>query len=77
MTKTKVDARGLKCPLPLLKLKQAIAKAEIGDQIELIAHDRGAWRDVPAYLGMTKHLVLSQKHDKTTNEYQFVLVKGE
>lgn len=77
MNKNMIDARGLKCPMPLLKLKQALAKADIGDQLELIAQDRGAWRDVPAYLTMTSHQLVSQKHDKTNNEYQFIVIKGE
>ena len=41
-----VDARGLRCPLPVLRLRRA---ARPGSVIELVADDPAAAADVPAF----------------------------
>jgi tRNA 2-thiouridine synthesizing protein A len=46
MQVTVVDARGLKCPLPVLKLRR---EARPGMVIDLIADDPAAAADVPAF----------------------------
>lgn len=47
-----VDASGLPCPLPLVKLKKALAEGD-GD-IELLTTDRGALADIPAFCQQKK-----------------------
>lgn len=42
-----VDARGLRCPLPVLRLRRAAAP---GTVIDLVADDPAAGRDVPAFV---------------------------
>lgn len=44
-----IDARGLNCPLPVLKLNKALRGVPVGTEIELLATDRTALRDVPAF----------------------------
>lgn len=44
-----VDARGLSCPLPILRAKQALAGMSAGQVLLLQASDRGAEKDVPAF----------------------------
>ena len=44
-----VDARGLRCPLPVLRLRRAAEGAQPGDRLELLATDPAARRDVPAF----------------------------
>ena len=44
-----VDARGLKCPMPVIKLSQAMLAAARGQAVELISTDRGSCSDVPAW----------------------------
>jgi tRNA 2-thiouridine synthesizing protein A len=46
MTQHSVDARGLKCPLPVLLARKALRAAAAGDVVELIATDRGVDADV-------------------------------
>lgn len=46
MAQHSVDARGLKCPLPVLLARKALRAAAPGDVIELIATDRGVDADV-------------------------------
>jgi tRNA 2-thiouridine synthesizing protein A len=43
------DARGLNCPLPVLKLRKALRGGRGGQGVVLLATDRAALRDVPAF----------------------------
>lgn len=69
-----VDARGLQCPMPVIKLSQAITSAQPGDTIELISTDRGSCSDVPAWADDMGHTLKEQF--ETENEFHFVLVKS-
>ena len=40
-----VDARGLSCPLPLLKAKQALNRMAAGERLRVVATDAGSVRD--------------------------------
>ena len=44
-----VDARGLSCPLPVLRLNKALKTLPAGSGLVLLATDPAALRDVPAY----------------------------
>ncbi len=44
-----IDARGLNCPLPVLKLRKMLIGLAPGTKVELLATDRAALRDVPAF----------------------------
>ncbi len=47
-----VDARGLRCPLPVLRLAQALAREPVGTTIRLLATDPATRTDVPAFVRM-------------------------
>ncbi len=47
-----VDARGLRCPLPVLRLAQALAREPEGTTVRLLATDPAARSDVPAFVRM-------------------------
>ncbi|WP_199671211.1 sulfurtransferase TusA family protein [Salinibius halmophilus] len=49
----------MRCPLPLLKLKQWLAKASEGDQVQLIVDDPQSINDVPKWLSTTAHQLLA------------------
>jgi tRNA 2-thiouridine synthesizing protein A len=49
----RVDARGLSCPMPIVRLAQAIKPLPSGSMVELVATDPGALRDVPAWCRST------------------------
>jgi tRNA 2-thiouridine synthesizing protein A len=53
-----LDARGLRCPLPLLKLKQALHGLAPGEEIEVLTSDPGAVRDFQAFLRQSGHQLL-------------------
>ncbi len=42
-----IDARGLKCPLPVLKLEKRLARARPGDVLTVLATDPVARIDIP------------------------------
>jgi len=44
-----IDARGLNCPLPVLRLNKRLGGLAPGAALVLLATDRAALRDVPAY----------------------------
>lgn len=53
-----VDASGLNCPLPLLRLKKALMEVQSGDVIKIIATDPAAHLDIGVYADQTGHQLL-------------------
>lgn len=53
-----VDARGLYCPVPLLRLKRRVRAAARGTRLILRATDPAVLRDVPAFCREEGHEVL-------------------
>ena len=53
-----VDARGLRCPLPVLRLAQALAEHPPGTVVRLLATDPAARTDVPAFARMRGLLLM-------------------
>ncbi|WP_435300250.1 sulfurtransferase TusA family protein [Timonella sp. A28] len=47
-----VDARGLRCPIPIIRLAQLAAQLSAGDTIDIVASDPAAEFDVPAWCRM-------------------------
>ncbi|MFP3880897.1 MAG: sulfurtransferase TusA family protein [Actinomycetota bacterium] len=69
-----VDARGLQCPMPVIKLSQAITAAQPGETVELISTDRGSCSDVPAWAADMGHTLKEQFEEN--DEFHFVLVRA-
>ncbi len=60
-----LNLEGLLCPLPIVKLSQAIKQLEIGQILEASATDPGVLIDVPAWARTTgNELLKSQKEGK-------------
>ncbi len=53
-----VDASGLNCPLPLLRLKKALMEVDSGDVVKIIATDPAAHLDIGVYVDQTGHQLL-------------------
>ena len=66
-----LDARGLNCPLPILKTKKALADMESGHILRVIATDPGALRDFQAFAKQTGNELLS--HSEENKEYVFFM----
>lgn len=58
-----LDVKGLKCPLPVLKLKKAIKALAEGDVLEVHATDALSVIDVPAYCNESGNRLLSVRGD--------------
>lgn len=59
---TSLDAKGLDCPLPLLKAKQALNKMSAGEVLEVLATDIGSKRDFAVFAEQSGHqLLLSEE----------------
>ena len=57
----KVDACGIQCPGPILKLKQAMDVLSVGQQLEVRATDAGFPRDAEAWCRTTGHKFLGKR----------------
>ena len=53
-----LDLTGLKCPLPILKTKKALAQMQAGEVITVLATDAGAPDDFAAFCRQTGHVLL-------------------
>jgi len=56
-----VDARGLNCPLPILKAKKALAEMQSGQTLRVVATDAGSMRDFKAFAKQTGNELLEQQ----------------
>ena len=66
-----LDARGLNCPLPILKTKKALAEMNSGQVLRVLATDPGSVRDFQAFAKQTGNELLSL--DEENKEYIFFM----
>jgi len=66
-----LDARGLNCPLPILKTKKALAEMASGEVLRVLATDPGSVRDFQAFARQTGNLLLDQSAQE--NEFIFYM----
>lgn len=59
-----IDAKGLKCPMPVIKLQQQVRQSQAGEIIAIDCTDMGAESDISSWAKVNKHTVLDcQKTD--------------
>jgi tRNA 2-thiouridine synthesizing protein A len=68
-----LDARGLNCPLPILRTKKALSGLQSGQVLKVLATDPGAVKDFQTFSKQTGHELLS--HDEANKEYTFFMRK--
>ena len=56
-----VDARGLNCPLPILKAKKALNGMQSGQTLRVVSTDGGSVRDFQAFAKQTGNELLNQQ----------------
>lgn len=66
-----LDARGLFCPMPILKASAILETLHTGDQLEVLADDPAAPSDFMAFSRRTGHPLRENSEDAGT--YRFVL----
>ncbi|MCP3030890.1 sulfurtransferase TusA family protein [Halobacillus sp. A1] len=75
MNSTKVlDAKGLACPMPIVKTKKEMKELETGDILEIHATDKGAKSDLAAWAKSGGHELL--KDEEEDDVLKFWLQKG-
>jgi len=73
MANVTVDARGLNCPMPIVKTAQAIKSLASGDTLEVLATDGGSVKDFAAWSKTTGNPLVEQTADGGV--FRFVLLK--
>lgn len=68
---TLVDARGLSCPMPIVKTAQAMKNVPSGGLVEVVATDPGSVKDFGAWSRTTGNELIEQTSDGAV--YRFVL----
>jgi tRNA 2-thiouridine synthesizing protein A len=68
-----VDARGLACPMPIVRLAQAIKPIASGAVVELLATDPGSQRDVVAWCRSTGNDLIERSSDG--NVHRFLILR--
>ena len=68
-----LDARGMTCPMPLLKLKQQLNQMQGGQVIAVVTTDPGSVKDFGAFTDMVGHIIHEQSEQN--GEYLFIIEK--
>ena len=68
-----VDAKGLNCPLPILRAKKALQAVGAGGTIEVLATDPGSVKDFQAFCRTTGNELVESSTEG--NVFRFVLRK--
>lgn len=66
-----VDARGLACPLPILRTKKALAGMSSGQVLRILATDPGSVKDFQAFCHQTGNELL--EHTQNDKEFEFFM----
>jgi tRNA 2-thiouridine synthesizing protein A len=68
-----LDARGLNCPLPILRTKKALTDMASGQVLKVLATDPGSVKDFAAFSKQTGNPLLSS--EKAQDEFVFFMKK--
>ncbi len=68
-----LDAKGLNCPLPILKARKALKEVPDGGTLEILATDPGAVADFQAFCRQTGNELL--EHSEDNDIYRFLIKK--
>jgi tRNA 2-thiouridine synthesizing protein A len=74
MADQELDARGLNCPLPILRAKKALNTLTTGQTLRILATDPGSAKDFEVFAKQTGNQLLESK--VLNGEYTFLLKKS-
>ena len=69
-----LDAKGLACPMPIVKTKKAMDTLNSNEVLEVVVTDKGALNDIPAWAKSGGHTILNQKEEEGV--YYFYIQKN-
>lgn len=75
---TVIDARGLLCPLPVLRLQKQLRSLPAGTIVTLHATDPAAVIDVPHFCNQSGHILIAQNRQggKDNQVTEYVIRRG-
>ena len=69
-----LDARGLNCPLPILRTKKTLAGMQAGEVLQITATDPGSVKDLDSFCSQTGNQMLSS--EQADGEFHFRIRKA-
>jgi len=69
-----LDARGLNCPLPILRTRKQLAALDSGQLLEMLATDPGSLKDMASFCQQTGHRLMESHSDG--GEFRFLICKA-
>jgi tRNA 2-thiouridine synthesizing protein A len=69
-----LDARGLNCPLPILRTKKSLSALHSGDTLKVVATDPGSLKDMVAFCTQTGNTLLSSQ--QAGDHFEFFIRKA-
>jgi len=74
MADKELDARGLNCPLPILRAKKALNEMSSGQTLHILATDPGSVKDFEAFAKQTGNALVEST--EKSGEFSFLLKKA-
>ena len=70
-----IDAKGLRCPEPIMMLHKAIRESQHGDKIEIFATDPSTERDIDKFCEFLGHKLIKREIEK--NSFYYLVEKRD
>ncbi len=69
-----LDARGLNCPLPILRTKKTLNTMQAGDTLKVVSTDPGSVKDMVAFCQQTGNVLLGSQ--QAGGDFEFFIRKA-
>jgi tRNA 2-thiouridine synthesizing protein A len=69
-----LDARGMNCPLPILRTKKALTELAKGETLAVVATDPGSLKDMQAFCKQTGNELIASSANQ--GEFEFLIRKA-
>lgn len=70
-----LDTLGLRCPEPVMMLRKAVRKMQVGEQLTVIADDPATTRDIPSFCRFMDHTLIEADIEQLP--YRYLICKGK
>lgn len=67
-----LDARGLKCPMPLIRARKTVGELGVGEVLKVVATDRGSVRDFEGWARVAKNVELLGQQEEDGPETLYI-----
>ncbi len=74
-TEHSLDARGLNCPLPILRTRKALAGLQDGETLRVISTDPGSVKDMESFCNQTGNELVENASEN--GEFHFIIRKSQ